>query len=129
MRRLPYRDRPDGRDARPIRPLRATTNESLRNEFDKAISKWVARDSKGQYYLLSILPNGQGKVALALRVAKARSAGSIEEFFFPRRTAIFDSGRRDRILSGGMVIDAPGPASALGHKYGGGDGRAIAGLI
>jgi len=82
-------------------------NQSLRKEFDRAISKWIARDSSGKIYLLARSPDYQGKLIFTLRVAKKKYPSSIKDFSQPLE--IFSpSGLikiKDAIFSAGMVID------------------------
>ena len=62
---------------------RALLSNSLRQEFDRAISRWAARDRAGKYYVLDIESAGSATAKLTLRVAKDETAASPGGFLRP----------------------------------------------
>jgi hypothetical protein len=85
-------------------PAQAVLSRVRRQEFDRAMSKWVARDSTGRYFLIAVEPQCPAKSVLTLRVARGASASSLADFFPPVELAWAGSSQ-DPVFAAGMVID------------------------
>src|SRR3989442_5452259 len=85
--------------------LCATPNEALRREFDRAISKWVARDSRGLYYLLIPRRNPEGKSRFGLAISRGPSPKSLSDFVPPAGIVLPDR-PEESILSARMAVGA-----------------------
>ena len=67
-------------------PLLAGPSRLLLREFDRAISRWVVRDSEGIRYLLTARRGPEGRPGFALRISRNTRPRSLEDFL-PRPTS------------------------------------------
>ncbi len=88
-------------------PILAGPSRLLLREFDRAISRWVVRDSEGICYLLTARRGSGGRAGFALRISKNTRPRSLEDFL-PPTDLVPPRSARESIGLAGMALDGAG---------------------
>ena len=88
-------------------PLLASPSRLLLREFDRAISRWVVRDSEGIRYLLTARRGPEGRAGFALRISKNTRPRSLEDFL-PPADLVPPRSARESMGGAGMALDGAG---------------------
>ena len=60
-------------------------NQALRNEFNRAVNRRIARDSSGRFYLLINRPDRRGGSVFSLRISRDTHPATLDDFRPPMR--------------------------------------------
>ena len=88
-------------------PLLAGPSRLLLREFDRAISRWVVRDSEGIRYLLTARRGPEGRAGFALRISRNTRPRSLEDFL-PPTDLVPPRSARESMGCAGMALDGAG---------------------
>ena len=88
-------------------PIFAGPSRLLLREFDRAISRWVVRDSEGICYLLTARRGPEGRAGFALRISKSARPRSLVDFL-PPADIVPPRSARESMDCAGMALDGAG---------------------